>query len=238
MTANSSNGRRRSPNNNNNNAAAAATTTTSSIESALDLPLPIASVVQGQWRSRRKLQRTPRRLATLNIPSSSSNAHGDVATSTSSMVMEGDASGTILCLVGQEYIVVANTVANGLCIYRLSSQKQQQQPQSSSSSSSSSGGNNNTTTSTASPDDLVAPWCVVSLTNDHHHTEKDDDHNDDDPIMVDAKDSAVIVSLTALPLGQSLVYGEPCRAEEGHIVAVTDDGQGFVVRLRKDDSGT
>lgn len=188
------------------------------MESALNLPLPIASAIQGQWRSRRKLQRTPRRLATLKMPSNSATTNNSTTGNVDGRT--ADASGTIVCLAGDEYIVVANTVANGIFIYRISQEQH--------------------------PDDLVSPWCVVPLSTttsssdikDTTTTTTTDENEEEEEDMVDPKSEAVIVSLTALPFGQSLVYGETCRIEEGHIVAMTDDGQGFVVRLRKDVSAS
>ena len=52
---------------------------------------------------------------------------------------------------------------------------------------------------------------------------------------MDTSESAPIVSLVALPYGQSLIYGHSCRKEELQIVAMTDDGQGFIVVVRNND---
>ncbi|CAB9523341.1 expressed unknown protein [Seminavis robusta] len=153
--------------------------------SAIDEPLPVASVLDGTWRSRRKLHRTPRRLATLRP---------ELPTDTS----EVDASGTTMCIAGDEYIVVANTVSTPVLIYRL--------------------------THSAAAATVVTPWNSVSLIG-----------GDDDNAT---PSSSAIVSLMALPFGKSLIYGEPCRKDEGHIVAFSDDGQGFILRIRRDDGAT
>ena len=195
-----------------------------SIQSSLDLPLPIASLVDGRWQSRQTVHRTPRRIATLKLPtraaSSSSETEGGDG-------VDSDASATILCIAGQEYIVVANTVANGLGIYRLSSPAQHQSATSANATSTP------LTPALSDPTDLVAPWCTVSLYSRDNDNDTDDDDFEDDAM---ADSNAAIVSLMALPWGQSLVYGESCRDEELHIVAVTDDGQVFIVRLRQGDA--
>lgn len=144
---------------------------------ALDVPLPVASVIDGIWKSRRKIHRTPQRLATLVDPSAD----------------EEDTSAIMICIAGDQFIVVANNL-NSLCVYQI--------------------------TANVSDDIPLKPWAVVSL------TENDDNHH------------STIVSLIALPFGQSLIYGETCRKEEGHVVAFTDDGQGFIVRLHKDDGAS
>ena len=200
-----------------------------SIQSSLDLPLPIASLVEGTWQSRKTVHRTPRRIATLKLPTRSSSSSSSEIDGDGSI--DGDASATVLCIAGHEYIVVANTVANGLGIYRLSSQEQPQQ-------STISGSAASTPVKPTLPDltELVAPWSTVALASSDNDDDAGEDDHEGDEMGADTKDSAAIVSLTALPWGQSLIYGESCRDEELHIVAVTDDGQVFIVRLRQGDA--
>lgn len=148
------------------------------IDRALDHPLPLASIVEGNWKSRPKVHRTPRRLATLMTHASE------------------DASGTLLAIAGEEFLVVANTVSQ-LYIFRLEESL------------------------LLSPmdDAVVSPWAVVTLSED------------------EGRQSAAIVALEALPFGKSLVFGETCRKDEGHVVAFSDDGEGFVIRIRRDGKG-
>ena len=205
----------------------------STVLGAVDRPLPIASAIQGQWKSRRKVHQTPRRLATLKI---------NVGGNGSSKVMSSEddnhppsglgmdiSSGIQVCIAGDEYIVVANTTASNLYVFRLSQQPRQP-----------------TATAIATDSTLLTlPWAVVPLT---HQIDDADDATHDNITTIETKTKqqssqlpdtspANIVSLMALPFGLSLIYGETCRHEEGHVVAFTDDGQGIIVRIRKDDSG-
>lgn len=155
-------------------------------ERAFDRPLPLASVVDGHWKARPKVHRTPRRLATLMT-----HPEGQV----SDTILQEDGSGTLLCIAGDEFILVANTVSN-LYIFRLTEACLSQ-----------------------NDDTVVAPWVTVCLSEE------------------EARQAAAIVALHALPFGKSLIYGETCRKDEGHAVAFSDDGQGFIIRIRRDGKG-
>ena len=197
---------------------------------ALDHPLPIASAINGVWTPRRKIHRTLRRIATL-----ATKAGAAVATATvASEMREGNldpivldnASGAKLCIAGDEYIVVGNTTASSLYIFRLSSSSILA-PLSS-------------TSQPSATDPLVSPWAVISLQEDDSEEEEEDpkDSSSDNNTSNNIPNSiGRIVSIKALPFGQSLIYGETIREEEGHVVLFTDDGRCIIVRIRKNDSG-
>ena len=157
------------------------------MDRALDHPLPLASIVEGSWKSRRKVHRTPRRLATLMTHPLTGDG--------SDAILQEDASGTLLSIAGDEFILVANTVSQ-LSIFRLEESLLSQTDNS-----------------------VVSPWAVVTLSQD------------------ETRQSAAIVAMEVLPFGKSLVFGETCRKDEGHVVLFSDDGEGFIIRIRRDGKG-
>ena len=182
---------------------------------ALDNPLPVASAIDGEWRPRRKVHVTPRHLATLRVmqlPNQNDDNDNDEQQQ-QQLIDSEDTSSTKVCIVGDQFIVVATSNRSPLCVYKLSRAP--------------SNSEHNT-------DMCTKPWSVVLLSNNNNENENDNDNEIQQQQLLPPPASK-IVSLIALPFGQSLIYGETCRRnEEGHVVALTEDGQCFIVRIRRD----
>ena len=115
----------------------------------------------------------------------------------SDTILQEDTSGTLLCIAGEEFILVANTVSK-LFIFRLSSESSSDE---------------------AEEDSIVSPWAEITLSEE------------------ESRQSAAIVAMEPLSFGKSVIFGETCRKDEGHAVLFSDDGEGFIIRIRLDGKG-